>query len=55
MKRSLGRRLTRIRNAFDPPIEQSFLAYARALIEFGGVEPTADSTMQLARYLSHSK
>lgn len=55
MRRSLDRRLTRVRNAFDPPIEQSFLDYARALIAFGGVEPTADSTVRLARYLTHPK
>lgn len=51
-RRAVQRRIVRIAAALDPLPDQSFLAYARALIEFGGGAPTAASVRQLARYFA---
>ena len=48
---SIGRRLAMLKDNLNPRPDDSFLAYARALIEFGGHEPTAESTQRLAELL----
>jgi hypothetical protein len=51
-RRAVHRRIERVAQALDPLPDRSFLAYARALIAFGGEEPSPTSATQLARYLA---
>jgi hypothetical protein len=38
-----------------PPPDPTFLAYARAVIEFGGAQATEASAVQVARYLARGR
>jgi hypothetical protein len=51
-RRALGRRVSTVRAHLNPQPETTFLANARAVIEFGGKEWTAESMLQLARHLA---
>ncbi len=54
-RQAVQRRIDRLTDAFDPLPDRSFLAYARALITFGGEKSTAASAMRLARYLARGR
>jgi hypothetical protein len=49
-RRTLQNRLGRIATRLDPPIPHQFTAFARAVINFCGNEPTPDTVAQLARW-----
>jgi hypothetical protein len=51
-RRGLYRRVGAIHDRLNPRPDPTFLAYARAVIEFGGGQPTLNSVLGLARYLS---
>jgi hypothetical protein len=49
-RRTLTTRLNAIRDREDPPIDPQFRSFARAVIIFGGDEPTPTVVDQLARW-----
>jgi hypothetical protein len=50
-RRGLGSRINTVRVRLYPLPDPAFLAFARAVIAFGGEETTAASAVELARYL----
>lgn len=50
MKR-LGRRVAAIDRVVTPRPDSAFLAYARAMVAYGGGDPTGASAVELARWL----
>jgi len=46
--KALGWRLSRVRAQIDPVPDARFLAYARAVIAWGGGEPDEDAALRLA-------
>jgi hypothetical protein len=50
MRHSLQHRLTRLAAHQDPPLPHPFVAFARAVIVFGGAKPTPEAVDQLARW-----
>lgn len=51
MKRRLPGRLITIAARFDPPPDPRYLAYARAVIAFGGQPGSDESAITFARWL----
>lgn len=51
-RRALGRRVSTVQANLNPQPDQTFLAYARAVIAFGGGTPTHESANRLARVLA---
>ena len=51
-RRTLTKLLQVIQQTVDPLPPPSFLAYAHAVIAFGGNVPTAESSMRLAKWLA---
>ena len=49
-RHSIQRRLTRLHEQANPAIPSQFVAFARAVIAFGGAEPTPEAVEQLARW-----
>jgi len=48
----LARRLGQVQDRLDPQPDPMVLAYARAVIEFGGHQPTQASVLRLAHVLA---
>ena len=51
-RRVLTKRVQGVQQRVNPLPPPSFLAFAHAVIEFGGEEPTSDSAIRLAKWLA---
>jgi hypothetical protein len=49
-KRSVRQRIDILRTRADPPIAPPFCAFARAVIQFSGHEPTLEAVARLGRW-----
>ena len=53
--RALSRRVSRVSASIDPMPDAAFLAYARAVVAWGGGEPDEDAAVRLARALASTR